>query len=145
MAKYDTYLIEQILREYAEDTDWMRSLVDEINSWDGTFDDTPITYWEMDNLPNMFEYGYFRKEAMLDMFEAARSGEFNAADKYFFYDSCGCGWESTNEPSFEGYYGDIAEWLCENYDTTAFPSYLENEPELINAIRKALENSEEGY
>lgn len=137
----DNYRVERYLEERLSNFDFMRDLTQEIISWDGTLVDTPMDFWPMEDLPYMVRE-IFSGDALLEIFQDAQNGQFDATHKYFYFDACG-GWESTDEPDFEAYISDMAEWLVENYETRAFPDWLEDDEELIDAISKTIHYNEE--
>lgn len=102
-------LLDSIKQAFIENED-LRSIVMDINSYDGYFDD--IQWW--DNDEDFFET--FFGTAIMDAVRAVCYGEYNYTDEYVKINAYG-NLETTNyiQDELEGYVDDIVEHIIDNW------------------------------
>lgn len=102
-------LLNDIKQAFIENED-LRSIVMDINSYDGYFDD--MQWW--DNDEEFFET--FFGTAIMDAVRAVCYGEYNYTDEYVKINAYG-NLETTNyiQDELEGYVDDIVEHIIDNW------------------------------
>lgn len=102
-------LLDSIKQAFIENED-LRSIVMDINSYDGYFDD--MQWW--DNDEDFFET--FFGTAIMDAVRAVCYGEYNYTDEYVKINAYG-NLETTNyiQDELEGYVDDIVEHIIDNW------------------------------
>lgn len=102
-------LLNDIKQAFIENED-LRSIVMDINSYDGYFDD--MQWW--DNDEDFFET--FFGTAIMDAVRAVCYGEYNYTDEYVKINAYG-NLETTNyiQDELEGYVDDIVEHIIDNW------------------------------
>ena len=102
-------LLNDIKQAFIENED-LRSIVMDINSYDGYFDD--MQWW--DNDEEFFET--FFGTAIMDAVRAVCYGEYNYTDEYVKINADG-NLETTNyiQDELEGYVDDIVEHIIDNW------------------------------
>ncbi len=102
-------LLDNIKQAFIENED-LRSIVMDINSYDGYFDD--MQWW--DNDEEFFET--FFGTAIMDAVRAVCYGEYNYTDEYVKINAYG-NLETTNyiQDELEGYVDDIVEHIIDNW------------------------------
>ena len=102
-------LLDSFKQAFIENED-LRSIVMDINSYDGYFDD--MQWW--DNDEDFFET--FFGTAIMDAVRAVCYGEYNYTDEYVKINAYG-NLETTNyiQDELEGYVDDIVEHIIDNW------------------------------
>ena len=102
-------LLDNIKQAFIENED-LRSIVMDINSYDGYFDD--MQWW--DNDEEFFET--FFGTVIMDAVRAVCYGEYNYTDEYVKINAYG-NLETTNyiQDELEGYVDDIVEHIIDNW------------------------------
>lgn len=100
----------------------LRDIVSQINSWDGTFQDTEIDVHRMDEIICWFACD---EDSVQRLIKLVADGKPDMSCEWFWFDECGL--HSTDEVDYSYYLDEIADWLCDNAGCTGFPDYISDD------------------